>query len=135
MITKKIIGGLMASLMSVALLAGCGTDNDTPETPVETPMETPAETPMETPGNEGKGMGEGLELTLEELAEFDGQNGNRAYIAVDGNVYDVTDLPPWSGGVHNDFPAGHDYTEEIKEVSPHGLTPLENLEPVGTIVD
>lgn len=124
MISKKIISLLMASLMSVALLVGCATDN-------ETPAETPAETPVETP-SEGE---EGLELTLEELRAFDGQNGNKAYIAVDGNVYDVTDLPPWAGGIHNDFPAGQDYTKEIKEVSPHGLTPIEDLEPVGKIVD
>lgn len=130
MITKKIIGGIMASVMSVALLVGCGTEAETPDTPGETPVETP----VETPSDEGMGE-EGLELTLEELAEFDGQGGNKAYIAVDGNVYDVTDLPPWAGGVHNDFPAGMDYSEEIKDVSPHGLTPLENLEPVGTIVD
>ncbi|WP_312651338.1 cytochrome b5 domain-containing protein [Proteiniclasticum sp.] len=128
MITKKIIGGILASVMSVALLVGCGTDNETPDSPAETPMETPA--------NEGGGVGEeGLELTLEELAEFDGQNGNKAYIAVDGKVYDVTDLPPWEGGEHNDYPAGQDYTEKIKDVAPHGLTPLESLEPVGTIVD
>ncbi|NCC79319.1 MAG: cytochrome B5 [Clostridia bacterium] len=86
---------------------------------------------METPA-EGE---EGLELTLEELAEYDGQDGNKAYIAIDGNIYDVTNLPPWSGGVHNDFPAGQDYTEEIREVSPHGLSPIEDLEPVGTIVE
>jgi len=113
----------MASLMSIALLAGCTTDSETPETPGETPVETPAE------GEEG------LELTLEELAEYDGQDGNKAYIAIDGNIYDVTNLPPWSGGVHNDFPAGQDYTEEIREVSPHGLSPIEDLEPVGTIVE
>jgi predicted heme/steroid binding protein len=123
MISKKIIGGIMASLMSIALLAGCTTDSETPETPGETPMETPAE------GEEG------LELTLEELAEYDGQDGNKAYIAIDGNIYDVTNLPPWSGGIHNDFPAGQDYTEEIREVSPHGLSPIEDLEPVGTIVE
>lgn len=116
MTSKKIISLVMASLMSVALLVGCATDN-----------ETPAETPAESE--------ETLELTIEELAEFDGQNGNKAYIAIDGNIYDVTDLPPWAGGMHNDFPAGQDYTEEIKEVSPHGLTPIEDLEPVGTIVE
>ncbi|HSR04919.1 MAG TPA: cytochrome b5 domain-containing protein [Proteiniclasticum sp.] len=128
MISKKIISLLMASLMSVALLVGCGTDTDTPsDTPAETPAETPGETPTESE--------EGLELTIEELAEFDGQDGNKAYIAVDGNIYDVTDLPPWAGGIHNDFPAGQDYTEEIKEVSPHGLTPIEDLEPIGTIVE
>ncbi|MFH5836335.1 cytochrome b5 domain-containing protein [Proteiniclasticum sp. C24MP] len=123
MISKKIIGGIMASLMSIALLAGCTTDSETPETPGETPMETPAE------GEDG------LELTIEELAEYDGQDGNKAYIAIDGNIYDVTELPPWSGGVHNDFPAGQDYTEEIREVSPHGLSPIEDLEPVGKIVE
>lgn len=132
MFSKKIISLLMASLMSVAILVGCGTDNDTPsDTPVDMPVETPAETPGETP-TEGE---EGLELTIEELAEYDGQNGNKAYIAIDGNIYDVTDLPPWAGGVHNDYPAGQDYTEEIKEVSPHGLTPIEDLEPIGTIIE
>lgn len=124
MILKKITGAVVASILSVALLAGCTADP-------ETPGDTPGETPMETPAD-GDGM---LELTLEELAEFDGQNGNKAYIAVDGNVYDVTDLPPWSGGVHNDYPAGMDYTEEIREVSPHGLTPIADLDPVGKIVD
>jgi len=128
MFLKKIISLLMASLMSVALLAGCGTDN-------ETPSDTPAETPVETPGEMPTEGEEGLEMTIEELAEFDGQNGNKAYIAVDGNIYDVTDLPPWAGGVHNDFPAGKDYTDEIRDVSPHGLTPIEDLEPIGTIVE
>ena len=119
MISKKIIGGIMASLMSVALLVGCTTDTTTPETPTETPVESEM----------------GMELTIEELAEYDGLNGNKAYIAVDGNIYDVTDLPPWAGGMHNDFPAGHDYTKEIKDVSPHGLTPIEDLEPIGKIVE
>ena len=31
-----------------------------------------------------------LQLTTEELSEFDGQNGNESYIAVDGTIYDVT---------------------------------------------
>lgn len=33
-----------------------------------------------------------LELTLEELAAYDGKDGNPAYIAVDGVIYDVTDV-------------------------------------------
>ena len=28
---------------------------------------------------------------MQQLAEYDGQNGNKAYIAVDGVVYDVTE--------------------------------------------
>ena len=34
-----------------------------------------------------------IELTLEELAAYDGLEGRDAYIAVDGKIYDVTDDP------------------------------------------
>ena len=39
-----------------------------------------------------------LEITIEELAMYDGTDGNPAYIAVDGVVYDVTDVSAWSSG-------------------------------------
>ena len=65
-----------------------------------------------------------LQLTLEELKMYDGQNGNPAYIAVDGVIYDVTNVSPWSGGKHNGFTAGQDLTDAIKNVSPHGLAKL-----------
>ena len=38
----------------------------------------------------------GLELTLEELAKFNGKDGNPAYVAVDGIIYDVSASPAWS---------------------------------------
>jgi cytochrome b involved in lipid metabolism len=38
------------------------------------------------------------EFTLEELAQFNGKDGNPAYVAVNGKVYDVTDVPAWRGG-------------------------------------
>ena len=65
-----------------------------------------------------------LILTLEELAQYNGENGNPAYIAVDGVIYDVTDAGPWRGGKHNGFSAGNDLTEEIKTISPHGISKL-----------
>lgn len=73
---------------------------------------------------------------MEELAEFDGQDGRRAYIAVDGVVYDVTDVPEWSGGMHADgrFMAGKDYSDEIRDVSPHGVSVLSRAERVGILV-
>lgn len=75
-----------------------------------------------------------MELTLEELAQYDGQNGNPAYIAVDGKIYDVSDDPNWSGGGHNGFLAGRDLTEEIAAASPHGTSVLSGVPQVGILV-
>lgn len=76
---------------------------------------------------------EKLELTVEELAQYNGKDGNPAYIAVDGVIYDVTDVPQWKDGEHNGFSAGNDLTEEIKTISPHGVSKLKGLPVVGTL--
>lgn len=73
------------------------------------------------------------EFTLEELAQYDGKDGREAYVAVDGVVYDVTRSSLWKGGEHNGFTAGRDLTEEIKNVSPHGVSKLNNIPVVGRI--
>ncbi len=39
----------------------------------------------------------GQTFTQDELALYDGLEGRKAYIAVDGVVYDVTDIPPVAG--------------------------------------
>lgn len=49
----------------------------------------------------------------ETLSEFDGRNGRRAYIAIDGVVYDVTNSPRWPNGNHNGFQAGQDLSRQI----------------------
>ena len=36
-----------------------------------------------------------------ELAKYNGQNGQPAYVAVDGVVYDVTGVAAWAGGKHH----------------------------------
>ena len=77
----------------------------------------------------------GLELTLEELKAFNGKNGARAYVAVDGIIYDMTDSLPWKNGDHNSFEAGNDLSEAIKNVSPHGVSKLANVKPVGILAD
>lgn len=74
-----------------------------------------------------------LELTAEELAAYNGQNGQPAYIAVDGVIYDVTNVPQWKNGGHNGFSAGKDLTNEIKTVSPHGVSKLKGLPVVGKL--
>lgn len=77
----------------------------------------------------------GLELTLEELSEFNGKDGKPAYVAVDGIIYDVTASPAWKDGGHNGFEAGKDLTDEIKNVSPHGVVKLENVPEIGRLVE
>lgn len=67
-----------------------------------------------------------------ELAKFDGQNGNAAYVAVDGKVYDVSGVSQWSNGTHagGTVQAGKDQTEALGR-SPHGAKNLEGLPIVG----
>jgi predicted heme/steroid binding protein len=67
-----------------------------------------------------------------ELAKYDGKNGNRAYVAVEGKVYDVTDVPQWANGSHfGKFQAGQDLTTEIETLSPHGVSKLDSVPIVG----
>lgn len=79
--------------------------------------------------------GEELILTVEELSEFNGMDGKPSYVAIDGVIYDVTDAPPWKGGMHNSFSAGKDLTEEIKTISPHGISKLKEVPVVGKLKD
>lgn len=74
-------------------------------------------------------------LTAEELSAFNGKDGQPAYIAVDGVIYDVTKVSFWKNGEHNGFAAGQDLTEEIKTKSPHGVSKLRGLPVVGTLMD
>lgn len=76
-----------------------------------------------------------IEMTLEELAAFDGREGRPAYVAVDGFIYDVSGSPRWSGGSHNGNQAGQDLTEIIDNVSPHGRSTLNRVPRIGRLVE
>ncbi len=72
-------------------------------------------------------------MTLTELAGNDGQDGRRAYIAVNGTIYDVTDSPRWQNGLHPpDHQAGQDLTEELAK-APHVRAVVERFPVVGTL--
>lgn len=73
-------------------------------------------------------------LTLEELAAFDGKDGAKAYIAVDGNIYDVSAIPAWQAGEHNGAKAGSDISEEIAK-APHQTSKLDGLTVIGKVVN
>lgn len=70
-------------------------------------------------------------FTEETLAQFNGQDGNPAYVAVDGVVYDMTNIGAWEGGVHNGVSAGTDATEVFSGESPHEAELLETLPVAG----
>ncbi|MEN6564261.1 MAG: cytochrome b5 domain-containing protein [Christensenella sp.] len=76
-----------------------------------------------------------MELTLSELAQFNGKDGNPAYVAVDGVIYDVTNLPKWKNGEHNGYSAGQDLTDIIKNKSPHGVAKLKDVPVVGKLIE
>lgn len=61
--------------------------------------------------NETYEMNDSRGISLEELALHDGKNGNLAYIAINGVVYDVTNSPAWAAGTHFGLRAGSDVTD------------------------
>ena len=73
-------------------------------------------------------------LTLDELKQYDGREGRRAYIAYAGKVYDVTESFLWTEGDHQgQHAAGKDLTDDMK-LAPHGEETLERAKLVGVIV-
>ncbi|HWQ78508.1 MAG TPA: cytochrome b5 domain-containing protein [Anaerovoracaceae bacterium] len=79
------------------------------------------------------GQQELLEFTRAMLSQFDGQEGRPAYVAVNGMVYDVTDFPPWSGGIHNGILAGADQTMYFNIC--HKPEQLGKMRIIGRLVD
>lgn len=72
------------------------------------------------------------ELTLDELAEYDGQDGNDAFVAVDGFIFDVTES--FEDGEHFGHEAGQDLTDEIEEAG-HLRSVLPDVPVVGILVE
>lgn len=111
-------------ILSISLiLFGCSTpiSNAEPSTPSN--------------GDNTEVESELLELTVEELAQFDGKNGNKAYVAVDGNIYDVTGNRKWLDGEHErGMTAGKDLSEFISS-APHGKEILKQFKIVGKLVE
>lgn len=73
-------------------------------------------------------------FTSKDLSGFDGMNGNPAYVAINGIVYDVTDNAAWAAATHFGLRAGKDLTGEF--ASCHAGQPvLSKLKVVGRLVD
>ncbi len=71
-------------------------------------------------------------FTLEELSQVGSETDAKVLVAVNGQVYDVSDSKRWLGGRHmNRHHAGRDLSAEIG-AAPHGPEVLEHFEVVGT---
>lgn len=72
-------------------------------------------------------------MTLEELKQFDGREGNAAYIAYRGKVYDVTESPLWQDGDHEGLhSAGQDLTAAMAD-APHSEEVFSRYPVVGAL--
>jgi len=72
------------------------------------------------------------QFTLEDLAEYNGSGGKKAYAAVDGIVYDISNVAVWGGGTHFGYTAGKDLTGEFNAC--HKKDVLDNIPKVGTLI-
>ncbi|HBN84328.1 MAG TPA: cytochrome B5 [Clostridiales bacterium] len=73
-------------------------------------------------------------FTMQDLSRYNGRDGNPAYIAVNGVVYDVTSNAAWGGATHFGLSAGTDVTSQF--ASCHAGQPiLSKLKVVGKLVE
>jgi len=68
------------------------------------------------------------------IADLDGKNGKKCYVAVDGKVYDMSNFSLWRNGVHTNSSGqatcGKDLSSVINKAS-HGKSKLKIMPQVG----
>lgn len=117
---------LLLSASTLLLLAACGTDTAEEGTVTDDQTEEAVEQPISADDIET--------FTVEELSEYDGKDGNEAYVAINDVVYNVTDANGWVDGVHEGgIEAGNAYGNDVIEGAPHGDSVLDGLPVVGTM--
>ncbi len=94
---------------------------------------TPQEQPVPAP--ESSVEPEQRSFTVEELAYYDGSNGKPAYVAVDGIVYNVSEVARWAGGRHFGLRAGKDQSSQFKGCHLGIMDRLNRLPKVGIVVE
>lgn len=68
-------------------------------------------------------------FTLDELSQYNGKNNNPAYVAVEGIVYDMTEV--FKNGIHYSHIAGTELTEEFFKA--HNISDITKYPIVGKL--
>jgi putative oxidoreductase len=71
------------------------------------------------------------EITMSALAQYNGKNGQPAYIAFKGKVYDVSGI--FKNGEHAGVTAGIDITGILAK-GPHSEDIFNNFQVIGTLI-
>ncbi|MGQ9609547.1 MAG: cytochrome b5 domain-containing protein [bacterium] len=80
-------------------------------------------------------MAELKKFTLDELAKYNGKDGNPIYVAYKGKVYDLSESELWEEGDHQGLhEAGKDLTKDMED-APHDPDELERFPIVGELVE
>lgn len=74
-----------------------------------------------------------MTFTIQELSRYNGKNGNPAYVAINGVVYDVTNNAAWAAGTHFGLAAGSDFTSAFASCHA-GQDILSTLRVVGRLI-
>lgn len=127
---NKLVMVIAFMAVAIFLISGCvqNEPQDLNENNATTEVTEPSEQDESTASDEKI-------FTLDELKQYNGKDGKPAYVAVDGIVYDVSASDKWKNGDHNGFEAGNDLTDEIKNVSPHGVKMLDRVPVVGKLAE
>ena len=73
-------------------------------------------------------------FTLEELAMYNGQNGNPAYVAVNGLVYDLSSAPAEILETHKGIPLGSDLSADFSNCHNDNISLLKSITIVGKLM-
>lgn len=75
------------------------------------------------------------QFTPEELHSFDGDDGRKVFVAVNGDIWDLSASSLWMNGHHaGRHKAGEDLTDYLPN-APHGTEVFEKYEKVGTLME
>lgn len=125
-------------LLSAIVFVGCTTSTTTDSDAAGSAGSTTGETntSQTDTSTDDSQLATSAEFTLAEIAEFDGQNGNRCVVAVNGIVYEISDSSLWVNGSHTTSSGrafcGADLSDVITQ-SPHGSSKLSSSSKVSEL--